>query len=531
MIATSLRHVASRLTARAALGLALGLAFSSCSTVDRPTAGPLEQARTLLKTAGSPSRDADRFVAAQLQAAQIASAEPASPEARAIIDEATLSLAEWAVTSGQVPGKKSYPGDGGTYSLTISGKGDGTFAPGAFSSIKPASKVPHKLVSQWKSRSGLGVPLAAQWKWPATSPLAKFVSPMGYAMPVTVRLDVSRAGSARLDFLDPTTVRRVRTPRGESPLAADFSAPIVDRTRNVREVLLAIEGLIRPDVRDAQLLALQPYDPDKIPVILIHGLVSHPRMWKNVINDLTADPAISARYQFWVYYYPSGWPISYSAMRLREDLAQMEKAMGRPKKFVLVGHSMGGILARMQAVSPGDAMVRANIPKEKWAQFSQLPADHIARKTFVFRANPNVERLVFICTPHRGSTMADWSVSTWFTKFVHMPAKITSAAVDLLPSLVKSPEQYASISRLSPKNPLYKVLESLPIQAPHHSIIGDRGKADSPNSTDGVVAYKSSHLETARSEVIVPANHGAFDNPAAIAELRRILLENLRSRH
>ena len=137
-----------------------------------------------------------------------------------------------------------------------------------------------------------------------------------------------------------------------------------------------------------------------------------------------------------------------------------------------------------------------------------------------------VERIIFISTPHRGSGMADWSLTTWFTKFIHLPSKLTSAAVDLIPTLLTNPEHYTSISRLSPSNPLYKALEKLPIQAPHHSIIGDRGRGDTPNSSDGVVPYWSSHLDSAESEVIVPDDHGSFDDPAAIAEIKRILEKN-----
>jgi hypothetical protein len=45
----------------------------------------------------------------------------------------------------------------------------------------------------------------------------------------------------------------------------------------------------------------------------------------------------------------------------------------------------------------------------------------------------------------------------------------------------------------------------------HHSIIGDRGKGDTPNSSDGVVPYWSSHLATAKSEKIVPGLFGCDD--------------------
>ena len=56
-----------------------------------------------------------------------------------------------------------------------------------------------------------------------------------------------------------------------------------------------------------------------------------------------------------------------------------------------------------------------------------------------------------------------------------------------------------------------------------HSVIGDRGKGDTPDSSDGVVEYWSSHLEGAASELIVPAGHQSYKHPFAIAELRRVL--------
>jgi hypothetical protein len=57
----------------------------------------------------------------------------------------------------------------------------------------------------------------------------------------------------------------------------------------------------------------------------------------------------------------------------------------------------------------------------------------------------------------------------------------------------------------------------------HHSIIGDRGRGDSPNSSDGVVPYRSAHLDSAQSEKIIPYGHGGYQSPESIAELLRIL--------
>ena len=86
-----------------------------------------------------------------------------------------------------------------------------------------------------------------------------------------------------------------------------------------------------------------------------------------------------------------------------------------------------------------------------------------------------------------------------------------------------------SVSGLSPNNPSLKIVNSARITAPYHSIIGDRGKGDSPNSTDGVVPYWSSHLDGAKSELIVPGPHGSCNLPQTIGELKRILRLRLRA--
>jgi hypothetical protein len=125
--------------------------------------------------------------------------------------------------------------------------------------------------------------------------------------------------------------------------------------------------------------------------------------------------------------------------------------------------------------------------------------------------------------------MADKSIARWFSSLIRLPGTISTAAIEMGMSGITATREMSSIRRLSPSNPLFLALEKTPMRAPYHSIIGDRGRGDTPNSTDGIVAYWSSHLSGAESEVIVPAGHGAFDDPAAIAEVKRIIkLSNLR---
>jgi hypothetical protein len=82
-------------------------------------------------------------------------------------------------------------------------------------------------------------------------------------------------------------------------------------------------------------------------------------------------------------------------------------------------------------------------------------------------------------------------------------------------------------------NPLLDSLAALSIEVPFHSIIGNRGINEGANSTDGIVDYKSSHLPGAESEKIVPAGHNLIANSATVAEIKRILEENIvgRDRH
>jgi len=89
-----------------------------------------------------------------------------------------------------------------------------------------------------------------------------------------------------------------------------------------------------------------------------------------------------------------------------------------------------------------------------------------------------------------------------------------------------------SIDTLAPTNRFVQSVNRIPITPgiPYHSIIGDRGKGDTPNSSDGVVACWSSHVEGAQSELIVPSDHSDPRNPKAIAEVARILKLNLGNR-
>jgi len=162
-----------------------------------------------------------------------------------------------------------------------------------------------------------------------------------------------------------------------------------------------------------------------------------------------------------------------------------------------------------------------------------VPKDSLVEQATIFKANPHVGRVVFICTPHRGSEMAVSRLGALARRLIFLPAELTNTVTGSIGKSIAimtgDPKRMPnSVDGLSPSNPTLKVLDARPIAVPYHSIIGDRGKGDTPKSSDGVVAYWSSHLEGARSECIVPGPHGACELPQTIAEVRRILELNLK---
>ena len=279
------------------------------------------------------------------------------------------------------------------------------------------------------------------------------------------------------------------------------------------------------------LLLQEPYDPDRIPVIFVHGLLSSQHIWRRTALALLQDPDIRRHYQFWAFSYPTGNPISFSALQLREDLAFAQQRFGLPRGVVLIGHSMGGLLSRMQVTNSGRTIWNEVFGPRAQELYSEVPNDSRAKRALIFQANPAIKRVIFIATPHRGSSLAAGGIGAIAIWLIRIPFDLLHEVPETLIQALNPESQRrilpTSIQGLSPNSPLLHALDRLPIEAPHHSIIGDRGRGDTPNSSDGVVPYWSSHLASAQSQKIVPSGHEAMADPQAVEEIRRILLLSL----
>jgi pimeloyl-ACP methyl ester carboxylesterase len=390
----------------------------------------------------------------------------------------------------------------------------------------------------FKTRSlveGVGAPLVAVARSENPRFQQQYKLPRVYA-PVTAAIRFS-GQRAELDFVDPMKSERVAMGKRIFPLAADFSAPTAMLIARERPERLGFARVMNPEkyAATARLCQLQQYDPNRTPVIFVHGLQETGASWAPMVDSLRNDPWIRKHYQFWFFSYPSGYPYPYSAALFRHDLDGIWRAFPDHKRVVLVGHSMGGMICRLMITDAGDKI---------WREFfgtspAKTPIASETRKLLeeavVFNHRPEVERVIFISTPHRGSKFASGWIGRIGAALVRTPRHFTSIYASTKPLLIADPAARTlkrmpnSVDTLEPNDRFVQAVDKLPITPgiPYHSIMGDRGRGDTPNSSDGIVPYWSSHLAGAESELIVNSDHGAQYKPEAIREVERILKENL----
>jgi pimeloyl-ACP methyl ester carboxylesterase len=386
-------------------------------------------------------------------------------------------------------------------------------------------------------RPGIGAPVLAELDSPLENARKQFLIPEKLFYSLTAVLEFKDL-QARLTMRDPLISDRISIAERSYPLAADHSIGIAALMARNRPQRLGFIRMIRPAkyAYTARLVRLQPYDRNKIPVLMTHGLQDTPATWAPLLNELRTDPQIDRHYQFWVYNYPSGYPFPYSAQLLREELDRVNKTYPDHKKIVLVGHSMGGLVSRLMVTDSNMVLWNGYFAKPPKEVSIDPETKKFVENLLIFRHRSEVSRVIFISTPHRGSEIASNWIGHIGISLVKLPGSMTKTEAAVAPfkrgaSTAKAGKLHfpTSIDTLSPKSWFVLALNTLPIadHIRYHSIIGDRGRGDTPNSSDGVVPYWSSHLEGAQSERIVPSDHGAHQNKEGIDEVHRILLLNL----
>jgi triacylglycerol esterase/lipase EstA (alpha/beta hydrolase family) len=508
--------------------------FASCATAPQTARGP-EYAPTasIMREARSANVPVEKRAADYLQAAAMTApllgsgiGTPACETYNAACGELTVLLR--SSEGGRLWNQPlTLAGNNTTYRLRLEPASNAVWAPNYFTSFVPADAIKEKLIRKENTNEGVGGALVGVRK---VDPPEKFAPMRGITAPVTTTLNFN-AKNATLALRRPAKQLTATVDGKVRPLNANFSAPLSYYPPPTSLMFVGFLGGLKNSNYPAPtgLYFLQPYDPDRIPLVFVHGLFSTPFDWVKTINGLQADPEIRKHYQFWVFAYPTGNPILYSALRLRQELAKADQLYPNHKPYVVVGHSMGGMLTHDQVVTVTEAMWDKSLGQVANRVFKENSKDSLIVRATTFRANPRIKRVVFICTPHRGSDLASNGIGKIGISLITLPARLTAVMMDSLTGselaqITGSSKRLPnSITGLKPTSPALPVINSVPIGVPYHSIIGDRGKDHCPNCSDGVVAYWSSHLDGAQSETIVPGPHGSCQLAQTIAELDRIL--------
>lgn len=390
-----------------------------------------------------------------------------------------------------------------------------------------------KALSHEYRNCGVGVPLVAVRRNRTAEGNGEpdFLPPAS-AIGVTAVLEPA---SECLRLVNPLVVDSVELDGVQLPLARDLTASLAFGLHHAENDVW--ENFFFPNRPEAagQLTMSEPYQPGKIPVVFIHGLISSRTVWAEMLNELRASPELLERYQFWSFQYSTGAPFIRSAGELRAQLTALAEhydpqgADPALRQTVLVGHSMGGLIARLLTAYSGEDVWNrvANLPLEMVAT-NECTRGKLAQQLY-FDPHPLVDRVVMIAAPHQGSAFAGRALGRLGN------ALIDSDNPELEQLLADNQGGFnlddrgqlpTSIDLLDPDQPFLQVLSGLPI-SPHvhyHSIIGTGRHLVLEGWTDGIVRVESARMRGVESEQLVPATHTSIvRDRRTVAELERIL--------
>ncbi len=310
---------------------------------------------------------------------------------------------------------------------------------------------------------------------------------------------------------------------------------------------LDIKGLMKPKKYNHHqgFYLAEPYDKNRIPIIMIHGLASSPETFMDMAEAIKADPALRNKYQLWYYFYPTGTPWLVTSSQFRKSYRNLIQKIdpnsnhSNIRKSVLIGHSMGGLIARISLSNPEEILHQTYLGDSPLSDiFSNAELQNID-DYFHYKPLSEPAKVIYLATPHRGSKIATGFIGWATIKLITIPAFILQQTADVLTlrfndrddlpdhtkKLLRSGE--SSVNQLQPNNPSLIALNQMPLRkgVTTYSVIGDLGKPLLNLKTDGVVSYTSSHLKSCKAEFIVPSNHDICDQKDAIKAVLKILNE------
>lgn len=413
----------------------------------------------------------------------------------------------------------------------------------------------HGLRNRYR-QPGIGAPLIASLG-PVVTPddaASQLVGP-GIKTPVTafLRLDKVRGGlvsghpHGSMEVYTKDVQRTVKLAGFDVPLEFSPTAALAYTLKDFPVFGMEYFGFLgreaqRFKTKDAHLATVEPYQRGKIPVVLVHGTASSPIRWAELLNEMNADPVISQRYQFWIFTYNTGSPILFSGNLLRISLTSAVKAFDPEGKdpalrqMVMIGHSQGGLLAKLTAINSGTKFWDNWFTKPIEEVEMKPETKELVRRSMFVTPLPFVKTVIFISTPQRGSYVSEGRIAKWLAGRVKLEDTLISNEKELVKAVAaESPDKAAlmrdlprSVNNMDPSNPFMRTLASIRVEPPvkAYSIIPVLGSMPQAEDDDGVVKYSSAHIEEAVSEKVIKSGHSVQGNPEAIEEIRRILREN-----
>ncbi|GAB3057502.1 esterase/lipase family protein [Stenotrophomonas tumulicola] len=359
--------------------------------------------------------------------------------------------------------------------------------------------------------------------------------------------EVLQTSQVLLDVYSPEATEHVDLHGEQVPLAGNFTAAYglwLAQSGFARQSLRTLFGMSE-GINEPHIYLMQPWDPDRRIIFMLHGLGSSPEAWVNVANEIMGESDLRREYQVWQVYYPTNAPIAlnrYEIARAFDATLKHFDPNGQTRAsedMVFIGHSMGGVLARLLVSSSGEQLWDGLLARY------ELKGERLQRvqarlgPLLHFDPQPNVERAIFIAAPHKGTDIAGNRIGRLIGRLVRLPLTILGKFEDVFLTLQQAEPQHEgseklrvpnSIDNLKSSDPFVKAAASLPIEPglKYHSIIAHR-KPEVPllQSDDGLVPYWSSHLDGALSEKVVISGHSVQETPQAVLEIRRILREDV----
>lgn len=432
--------------------------------------------------------------------------------------------------------------------LSRSSLSDGIPLHEIYDDIVPAVEIPADSLEEHYTVPGIGVPMVGVIPAGRVERFkqAHTFRTRGTVRTLTALLEFPAKGKPQLHLIPRNWRDTVDVGRLRYQLAANFSAAIElywDLTQVDKDRFL---GLLHPQkLRDVTgLTCMTGYNPNKIPVILTHGLLSSAGTFENLVNRLIKDPVIRNRYQFWFFNYPTGVSWTVTAEQYRKALTDIRNKVDprhrNPNwdRMVVVGHSMGGLITHYsQCTEPWNLLrgMQGIQPYLKGYYVDHPLPDsplNALRGNYFFRP-VQAGMVVYLATPHQGAPVARYRIVRALMSLVELPQALVNEMINIATlqsdMLVLNPKQltewFTSVSQLSPESYSISGLKGLPVRdVPTYSVIGRNSACDTvEESSDGVVPYWSSHISWGKQKVVL-WDHSVQNAPETAEYLRGILL-------